>query len=300
MWDLPYHDNIGDILIWQGELDFLCKVNHKCLDFASMDTCLFPSLAKDTVILLHGGGNFGDIWRKHQEFRLEVVRRYPHNKIIILPQTVFYENPVSLEADAQLMALHRHLTICGRDETSYQLLTRHFRNEIVLLPDMAFCISQDYLLARRGCETEKALFLKRKDKELAAFAFPVEDLPGEVEIRDWPSIERSGFCQKVFGVLSRCRCTTERYVALHFLKSLFQKLENVYVDRILRPYLLKLGIRFVSHYKTIYTMRLHVLILSVLLQKKVSFLDNSYGKNSSYYDTWLSDLPEITKIEAKI
>lgn len=298
LWDLPYHDNIGDILIWQGELDFLHEVNYQCLDFASVDTCVFPPLARNTIILLHGGGNFGDIWRRHQEFRLKVCRNYPDNKIIVFPQTVFYENPAVLEADAQLMAQHRHLMICGRDETSYQLLKRHFKNEIVLVPDMAFCISQDYLLARRGRETKKTLFLKRKDKELGKSAFSVEGLPGEVEIRDWPSIEHSGFCQKVFGGLSCCRSLTEKYGALHFLKSLSGKFGNVYADRVLKPCLLKQGIRFVSHYRTIYTTRLHVLILSVLLQKEVSFLDNSYGKNSSFYETWLSDLPAVKRLEA--
>ncbi|KAB5164633.1 polysaccharide pyruvyl transferase, partial [Bacteroides thetaiotaomicron] len=29
------------------------------------------------------------------------------------------------------------------------------------------------------------------------------------------------------------------------------------------------------------------------LYKRVYFLDNSYGKNSSFYDTWLKDLDSV-------
>ena len=36
--DLPYHSNIGDVLIWEGERQFLSKLPYKCLYKASMYT----------------------------------------------------------------------------------------------------------------------------------------------------------------------------------------------------------------------------------------------------------------------
>ena len=46
-------------------------------------------------------------------------------------------------------------------------------------------------------------------------------------------------------------------------------------------------------YKTIYTTRLHAAILGALLGKKVVFMDNSYGKNRGFYETWLKDCDAV-------
>lgn len=53
------------------------------------------------------------------------------------------------------------------------------------------------------------------------------------------------------------------------------------------------GIRFINQYDEVYATRLHVFVLSVLLQKKVHVFDNSYGKNSGLYNTWLKDFDNV-------
>lgn len=299
LWDLPYHNNIGDILIWQGELDFLRGVNYKCLGFASRDTCLFPLLNKNTVILLHGGGNFGDVWRGSQEFRLQVIRRYPYNKIIILPQTVWYESELHLAGDVLGMAEHKNLIICARDQISYNYLKTNFCNQILFVPDMAFCIPMQYISSYRVKESEKVLFLKRRDKELRQiedFKIPV----GNLETRDWPAIERKTLVMYGFSCIGRGRRFFARFVFLSFITRLFTKLTDFYAVNFFRPDLVRQGIRFISFYKTIYTTRLHVMILSILLEKQVFFLDNSYGKNQAFYDTWLKDLDMVSKYDEDV
>ena len=61
-----------------------------------------------------------------------------------------------------------------------------------------------------------------------------------------------------------------------------------------RPYMVKQGVKFIKKYDKIVSTRLHPMILSTLLNKPVEFVDNSYGKISSYYNTWLSK-SELTK-----
>ncbi|MDR8470449.1 polysaccharide pyruvyl transferase, partial [Acinetobacter baumannii] len=39
-------------------------------------------------------------------------------------------------------------------------------------------------------------------------------------------------------------------------------------------------------------------ILSLLLDKKIILLDNSYGKNKAYYDAWLKDSDNIKVVES--
>lgn len=299
LWDLPYHNNIGDILIWQGELDFLREVNYKCLGFASRNTCFFPLLSQDTVILLHGGGNFGDIWRECQEFRLEVIRRYPCNKIIILPHTVWYESDSLLADDVQRMAVHKNLIICARDQVSYSYLKAHFCNEILLVPDMAFYIPIQYISSYRVKESEKILFLKRTDKELRqikAFNLPL----GDLETHDWPAMERKTLIMYGFSCIGRGRRFFSKFILLSFITRLFAKLTDFYAINFFRPDLVRQGIRFISSYKMIYTTRLHALILAVLLEKQVFFLDNSYGKNQAFYDTWLKDLDMVSKYDEDV
>ncbi|MNC49338.1 putative pyruvyl transferase EpsO [compost metagenome] len=51
-------------------------------------------------------------------------------------------------------------------------------------------------------------------------------------------------------------------------------------------YLVGKAIRLFGSYQVIQTSRLHGHILSCLMDKKNILIDNSYGKNSSYYYTW--------------
>ena len=57
--DLPYYDNIGDTLIWDGTKEFLKTLPYKCLYYASKDSFRYRDLSPDTVILLSGG----QFWR---------------------------------------------------------------------------------------------------------------------------------------------------------------------------------------------------------------------------------------------
>lgn len=38
LYDIPLHNNIGDLLIWEGELSFLKDVPYKMIDSCSIDT----------------------------------------------------------------------------------------------------------------------------------------------------------------------------------------------------------------------------------------------------------------------
>lgn len=273
--DLPYHSNIGDTLIWEGEETFLKSVPYKCLHKSSLFTFKEIKIPESTVILLHGGGNLGDLWRRFQDYRLNIIKQYPKNKIIIFPQTVWYKNELQAKADAEKMALHRNLTICARDKISYDFLKTHFNNNILLLPDMAFCIEQQRLKRYITKPTKDILLLKRKDQELSSkddyYKYITEE--GNIEVHDWPTMEHSDIITKGF----------QKVVFLG--KSIVDK----YANYIYKPYLIKTGVIFLSNYKYIYATRLHVAILSILLNKPFVFFDNSYGKNSSFYDTWLCD-----------
>lgn len=70
-----------------------------------------------------------------------------------------------------------------------------------------------------------------------------------------------------------------------------------YAQHIYKKFLINNSVKFVSKYKEIYTTRLHTSILCTLLKKQHHILDNSYGKNKNFYDTWFKDLEGVEYIK---
>lgn len=286
--DLPYYSNIGDTLIWEGTKEYLETLPYKCLYYASKDSFVYRKLPKNVVILLQGGGNFGDLYRLHSEFRKKIIELYPDNKVIILPQTAFYEDRQKLIIDAEFYSQHKNVTICAREQYTYDLLKKHFKNEILLMPDMAFFINlKKYKL---GKETGKVLYLKRIDKEFSKNDEKIE-IPKNAEIHDWPTYEYSFHKEKTVETLY---CKFRRLLSiLRFPNRIIAKLNDWKRNYFYRRFYVQLGIDFLSPYSLIFTTRLHVMILSVLLHKKLHLINNTSGKVINFYNTWLTDIDDI-------
>ncbi|MDG5815550.1 polysaccharide pyruvyl transferase family protein [Chitinispirillales bacterium ANBcel5] len=294
--DLPYYTNIGDVLIWKGTEDMLKTLPYKCIYKSSIENYVKPQISSDVIILLQGGGNFGDIWRRHTKFSLKIIQDYPENRIIILPQTVYYKSSQTMHSDAHLMSMHKNLTLCARDTTTFKLLNRYFsKNHLVLMPDMAFCISRDFINKYKNAAHKESLFINRKDQEQLSpdqnnYTF---DHNG-VEEREWPSMEKPMFHTKM---LFWCKKITSALTRRNVFPKTMNKLTDFYAQKIFMPKILKLGIQFISEYQYVYSTRLHGAILAVLLNKPVTFFDNSYGKNSTFYTTWLKNYKHIKFIK---
>lgn len=279
--DIPFYQNIGDLLIWEGTEYLLAQVGHKCLYKASVSVFDKAKVPDGAIIVMQGGGNFGDIWMEHQQFRLSVIRNFPGHKIIILPQTVYYGNEEVLEQEAAIMRAHSRLTVCARDEASFALLKeKNMAPDVLLLPDMAFCIPEHSLVEfRNRKKSVKCLLLKRGDKELAAgYDYHLEDFK-HFSVHDWPSYEHLD--DPVLQEFWRLKDAGDNVAWAR------------YAEKVFKPYWIKEACSFVSAHSKVYSSRLHVAILCILLHKPVLMLDNSYGKNSRFYDTWLSDLDKV-------
>jgi pyruvyl transferase EpsO len=285
LFDLPYHTNIGDSLIWEGEMHFLKGLtNYRLLYSSSAATYHYHKLDREIIIFLHGGGNFGDVWHGVHQFKNTIINSYPHNKIIIFPQTIHYGDKDILLKDSALYARHKNLIICARDRKSYNLLKEYFyANVILLVPAMAFCIPNMQLRKYYGKSLSKNLFLKRTDIELNDHFNYVDFIVDKenTDISDWPSMET----RTVYGFLLRCFLWMSRKTAF-----LFPRLADLYAKFFFKQNLIKTGVGFINSYNNIYTTRLHAAILCCLLGKPFVLFNNSYGKNRSFFETWLNDL----------
>src|SRR5690606_36472785 len=142
--DFPAMRNCGDSAIWLGELAYLRQRFNKRPDYVSRIADFSAEALERRVpegpIFIHGGGNFGDIWVAHQDFREMLLARFPNRQIVQLPQSIHFNAIERAEQTARAIARHRHFVLLVRDEESRYFAEKHFDCEVKLCPDMAFAI----------------------------------------------------------------------------------------------------------------------------------------------------------------
>jgi len=294
--DVPYYTNVGDTLIWQGTLDYLKQLPYKCLGMTNAKGNTDYKISKSTVILLQGGGNFGDLWVLHQNFRKEIIARYPDNPILILPQSIYFEKGQNQEEDAEFFKNYPNVTISVRDKCSYAILEKHYPcNKHLLLPDMAFCMNIKPYRQKNIINESSSLFVKREDKELSSEIF-FSIVPETAVVKDWLSCGSNN--------LNKWRSKMERYaqrVDAILGTSIKLNVSDFFWQKLLKKRQIQYAIDFLSPYEHIYTTRMHAAILSVMLGKKdITLFDNSYGKLSSFVKTWLQDVDGLKILGSKL
>lgn len=293
--DVPHHFNSGDTLIWEGTMQFISKLPYKC---KCVTNAFSPAAGKavDKVrhaakssILLHGGGNFGDLWTLHQKFRNQVITNCGDIPVIILPQTIYYHDEDNLKKDADFFSSHPNVTLCVRDYASLDIARTYFpANNPILVPDMAFCI--DFEKSGIPNPIQRTLFVLRNDKELSG-SLKYDIVPTDATVSDWPTIAPGHHLQHLHtSALNWCARFDSRLGT-----DIRSRLEDYYWNNEIRKKIVDNAVDFIGRYRNIYTTRMHAAILSVLLNRdKIILFDNSYGKSSSFADAWFYDLDSIT------
>lgn len=179
LFNTPSHDNVGDHIIAMSELDFLqARLNRdkKVYEVTDVEYLWYhKSIKKLTdstdVILISGGGFLGSLWLYNGEVNVRnIIEEYPDNRIIILPQTIYFEDNKRGKAEFEKSRLvynsHKNLTIIAREEETYKQI-RDFLNEgdrVKLLPDMALFYKKSKESMAKQRE-KYALICLRRDKE---------------------------------------------------------------------------------------------------------------------------------------
>lgn len=170
--DFPAHSNVGDSAIWLGESVWLRRHRARVVYACDVETYSPGTLAARLgggTILLHGGGNLGDLWEQHQRFRETVIRDFPDNPIVQLPQTIHFRDAERIVAAQRAFNAHRDLTLLCRDEPSLAFARAHFMGRSMLCPDMAFALGR---LRRPGKAAVDIVWLARTDIESADASAP--------------------------------------------------------------------------------------------------------------------------------
>jgi pyruvyl transferase EpsO len=283
--DFPDHSNVGDSAIWVGTLEFLADagvaVGYRCAP-ETYDSGHLRRAVPAGPIVINGGGNFGDVWKRHQRLREDLVRDFPDRAIIQLPQTVHFERPENLAAARRLFDGHVNFTLLVRDHRSLDLVRREFAARTALCPDMAFYIGRIDRQWRQWRPDVDILWLRREDRESSGDEAAADS---DVLMCDWLD-ERVPALRRVRRVLRPLASREPRSVGV------MNRALAVAYDQQARQRLRE-GCRLLSRGRVVISDRLHAHILCLLLGIPHVLLDNSYGKVRRVYETWTIDAPLV-------
>jgi pyruvyl transferase EpsI len=123
------------------------------------------------LIFLHSGGNLGDRGRWSEAARREMIAGFPDNRIVSLPQTIFFSDTTlgrhERAISEKVYGHHPKLTIIGRDQVSGQLAAELFPTaQIATLPDFVLSLKAgDFALEPDPAHADRIMLCLRQDDE---------------------------------------------------------------------------------------------------------------------------------------
>ena len=273
--DYPLYSNIGDLLIYEGALELLarlgCKIESQyCVH--NYQILLNRDIPHDWVIVLQGGGNFGDIYSCHQRLRNDVINTFRDNPIIMMPQSVHFNDPERFKQESAGYKSHKNLKLYVRDQESLKFLRSYLhKHQVFLAPDMASMLIGRWRWNNSGLGT---LYLRRIDREKSTDA---EDIPASFDWGDLFTPFRRKLCWNILK-FARFEGKQHRLLGAGWIW-------RQYIRLIFRD-----AYRVFTSYQAVDADRLHGVIFALLLGKPVNAGDNMYGKISRYSSAWFREL----------
>ena len=156
----PTHVNIGDHAITVAVQNMLKDCN---LPFVEITFDELYQLKKydllgamnEHTIFINGGGNLGTLWPMVENIMRDVVSSNKNSRIIILPNTIYYEDTEhgrsELQKSKKIYNAHKHLKFYAREMISYDFMKQHY-NDVELCPDVALSLNETKPATKRsGC-----------------------------------------------------------------------------------------------------------------------------------------------------
>lgn len=183
LFGTPMHGNLGDHAIAIQEQYFFedffpdyeyCEILMPM--YHTQKEIIKNTVTPEDLVVISGGGWMGNLWIHNEYVIREIVQNYPNNKIIILPQTVYYTSDEMGETEYritnEILKKHSNLHIFVRERKSYNFIKQKFEftgnSDVYLVPDMVLygkniitkekCIRNEKVInicIREDCESEQ-------------------------------------------------------------------------------------------------------------------------------------------------
>lgn len=184
---LPEYNNLGDCAIGYATINFI-KNNFHNIDVITLTEkeCfakwnkIKKTVQKNDLILLQGGGNITDVYPDQQRIRKKVLKTFKDNRVIIMPQTVYFTE--TAYGERQKRSIYRsfcrckNLTLACREKYTYSWVQENFKDiNSILVPDIVFSLQYIeknierkgiILCVRNDCESSWAMDCLPQIKEL--------------------------------------------------------------------------------------------------------------------------------------
>ncbi len=261
LFNSPDYGNLGDHAIALAERMFFQRlfpetafIEIACEQYIKENLLIGNVVQDEDIILISGGGYLGSLWLWLEDITKNIIGQFPNNKIIILPQTMYFEESHLGEAEKSTLAeavnSHSDITMIFRDETSYCLAQELFESSvsILLIPDMALSLRSKGAEERRG-----SLMCFREDRESNGV--------NQCKVRE--ALQKRGMIPEAVQTVS------DEDICLNNRKD--------HVDKLLEQ---------IGSTRVMVTDRLHGMIFCAITDTPCVAFDNVSGKLAGTYD-WL-------------
>lgn len=263
LMNTPEHNNLGDHALALACAAYLKDKFHEYgfIEVTGPEWDMFwdrivNEINKNDIIFIVGGGFMGDLWQNEDKRVKDIVRKLPQNKIILLPQTFYYEEKNNIESDRLFYRAQDNLMVIHREKNSKEFFSDEIDNDLkktLCFPDMALYLKPDIVsLNRNG-----AILCFRKDKESVLSSSDKEYIENE--------LIKAGY---------DVTCTD---TVLH--RNVSKEEREAFVNKKIKEF---------SQAKIVVTDRLHGMIFSYLAQTPCIVFDNSTKKVTGVLE-WIRD-----------
>ncbi len=290
--DFPDYMNVGDSMIWAGEVSYLRNSRHRIsyvCDINRYSTKVLTSRFPSGPILLNGGGNFGDVWPRFQEFREKVVKDFPDRQIVQLPQSVFFKSPTAAKRANETLGSHKNYTLLVRDHRSLERAREQLPDvKVRFCHDMA--LGWTPVITKERRTNNRLLVLARQDREAKFFLAEVTK-PIRIsrdDVADWglrglgrALWQFSRIPARIARTVPGCKDSGVLYplIALGYRSMASLNLHD--------------GVRRFIRASVVVTDRLHAHVLALLLGIPHVVMDNNYDKIQGVLDASTSQFSTV-------
>ncbi len=278
------YNNIGDLAINYAQEKFIERTcpDYRIVSIAITDTYKYLKSIKKTLkstdlILLQGGGNFGDLYPIADFGRLFLCKFFADHRVISFPQTIVFSDTEygrwRFAKNQKVLSGHQNLTLFAREKISYKMMRDAFgTDKVQLSPDIVLS-----LLATIREEEDAAALDMRKSV--------VMTLRSDAEKK--VSAEQQSLLQDM--VESNYRDVV--YKDTEFVGISPQTVDEGYekVQEVFKVY---------QSAKVVVTDRLHGMIFAAVTGTPCIVLPNSNHKISETYKNWLQQCNYIRFIDS--
>ncbi len=259
--DAPTYDNLGDQAIALAINKFINDnfINYNFIEISEKNVTrnlkyLKKVIKKEDIIILSGGGNFGDFYPRYEAIRRLIIKHFT-NKIIIFPQTFDYSNTRygKKEVKKSLKFYNKsYVYLCAREQKSYEIMKKLYKN-VFLVPDIVFYLKKAYQNKQNTNKNDLIGICLRNDKE---------SLLNINERKMLISLVDDKYKIYLLDTISDVK-----------------EINNINREKILMKKMMEF-----KQCNLILTDRLHGMIFSILNNKPCLFVDNLNNKISGVYD----------------